>query len=126
MLLGRARKFQLLTSSRLLDTCRTHFQDGRHAFFDDADVLTMQDDGRVFIQSGMLVQGKINGERKMTVVTVTSRGRITLPKAMRTAMGLLPGARLTFTQLQDGTVIMTVRHRKTEELGGTMGTPSQP
>lgn len=62
----------------------------------------------------------------MKVVTVTSRGRITLPKAMRTAMGLLPGARLTFTQLQDGTVIMAVRHRKTEELSGTIGTPSHP
>ena len=38
-------------------------KNGRHAFFNDAGVLTVQEDGRVCIQSGMLVQRKINGER---------------------------------------------------------------
>lgn len=50
-------------------------------------------------------------------VMVTSKGRITLPKAMRVALGLVPGTRLDFIRLQDGTVIIRFKHRKPEDSG---------
>lgn len=58
--------------------------------------------------------------------TLTSKGQVTLPKELRTSLGLDPGAKLTFTQLSDGTVVMRVKHRKLAELAGILTRPGQP
>lgn len=63
-----------------------------------------------------------------TEVTLTSKGQITLPKELRTSLGLEAGAKLAFTQLSDGTgtVVMRVKHRKLSELAGLLTRPGQP
>jgi AbrB family looped-hinge helix DNA binding protein len=40
-----------------------------------------------------------------TLVKMDARGRVTLPKALRTALKISSGDRLTFSQLDDGTVV---------------------
>ena len=42
----------------------------------------------------------------MSSSTVTSKGQITVPKAIRDALGVLPGDRLAFRTRDDGTVIV--------------------
>jgi AbrB family looped-hinge helix DNA binding protein len=42
-------------------------------------------------------------------VVMDSRGRVTLPKALRTALGLGPGTRIVFLRLPGGTVLVQVR-----------------
>jgi AbrB family looped-hinge helix DNA binding protein len=61
-----------------------------------------------------------------TEVTLTSKGQITLPKELRNRLGLEPGARLAFSQLSDGTVVMRVKHRKLSDLAGILTAPGQP
>jgi AbrB family looped-hinge helix DNA binding protein len=61
-----------------------------------------------------------------TEVTMTSRGRITLPKKLRAELGLVPGSRLAFSQLSDGSVIMRVKNRKLSSLGGILNREGQP
>jgi antitoxin PrlF len=61
-----------------------------------------------------------------TEVTLTSKGQITLPKELRTSLGLNPGAKLAFSQLADGTVVMRVKHRKLSDLAGILTRPGQP
>ncbi|MBB3182288.1 AbrB/MazE/SpoVT family DNA-binding domain-containing protein [Variovorax sp. Sphag1AA] len=58
--------------------------------------------------------------------TLTSRGRITLPKALRKSLGLTTGAKLSFSQLSDGTVVMRVKRRKLADLAGILTRPGQP
>ena len=42
----------------------------------------------------------------MSSSTVTSKGQITVPKAIRDALGVRPGDRLAFRTRDDGTVIV--------------------
>ena len=60
-----------------------------------------------------------------TMVTVTSRGGVTLPKKLRTALGLSPGVQLAISGLSDGTVVMRVKHRKLSSLAGILTTEGQ-
>jgi AbrB family looped-hinge helix DNA binding protein len=57
---------------------------------------------------------------------LTSKGQITLPKELRNSLGLTPGAKLAFSQLSDGTVVMRVKHRKLADLAGLLTRPGQP
>jgi AbrB family looped-hinge helix DNA binding protein len=41
------------------------------------------------------------------LVKMDARGRVTLPKALRTALKISSGDRLTFSQLDDGTVVFS-------------------
>jgi AbrB family looped-hinge helix DNA binding protein len=61
-----------------------------------------------------------------TLVTLTSRGRITLPKKLRAELGLKPGTRLAFSQLSDGSVIMRVKNRTLSSLGGILAKEGYP
>ena len=45
----------------------------------------------------------------MTESTVTSRGQTTLPKAVRTALGVKPGDRIRYVVLEDGVRILPMR-----------------
>jgi len=42
-----------------------------------------------------------------TLVKTDARGRVTLPKALLIALNISSGDRLTFSQLNDGTVILS-------------------
>ena len=45
----------------------------------------------------------------MAESTVTSRGQTTLPKAVRTALGVKPGDRIRYAVLEDGVRILPMR-----------------
>jgi antitoxin PrlF len=60
------------------------------------------------------------------LVTLTSQGRVTLPKELRASLGLKSGAKLMFSQLADGTVIMRVKHQKLSDLAGILTRQNQP
>jgi len=42
----------------------------------------------------------------MPATTITSKGQVTIPKAIRQAMGLRPGDRVRFLRREDGTVVV--------------------
>ncbi len=42
----------------------------------------------------------------MPLTTITSKGQVTIPKAIRDELGLSPGDRVRFTRQHDGTVIV--------------------
>jgi len=42
----------------------------------------------------------------MPATTITSKGQVTIPKAIRQAMGVGPGDRVRFVQREDGTVVV--------------------
>ena len=44
--------------------------------------------------------------------TVTSKGQITLPSAMRQALNLAPGDRVRFKRRADGEIVMAARKRR--------------
>jgi len=44
--------------------------------------------------------------------TVTSKGQITVPNALRQKLGIAPGDRLHFVETQDGTIRMEARKRR--------------
>jgi AbrB family looped-hinge helix DNA binding protein len=52
--------------------------------------------------------------------TITSKGQVTIPKAVRDRLGLKPGDRVVFTVLQDGTTIMRVKTTSIEDLAGLL------
>jgi antitoxin PrlF len=54
----------------------------------------------------------------MPSATVTSKGRITLPKEVRTALGLRPGDRVAFRQSADGSFIVEAETIELLELQG--------
>jgi AbrB family looped-hinge helix DNA binding protein len=48
---------------------------------------------------------------------VTTKWRVTLPKALREKLDLKPGDSVSFSKLDDGTVVMRVEHRKQGQAG---------
>ena len=54
----------------------------------------------------------------MSEATVTSKGQITIPADIRSALGLMTGERVVFTQLADGTTVMRVKKRSIMSLKG--------
>lgn len=60
------------------------------------------------------------------MVTMTSKGRITLPKKLCNRLGLVPGTRLAFSLLSDGSVVIRIKHRRLSSLAGILTKPDQP
>ena len=60
------------------------------------------------------------------LVTLTSKGRVTLPKELRASLGVKPGDKLTLSQLSDGTVVIRVKRQKLSELAGILTGQNQP
>ena len=54
----------------------------------------------------------------MATATVTSKGQITLPIRVRTALGLRPGDRVEFVELEKGQFTMIPATRSVKELKG--------
>ena len=56
----------------------------------------------------------------MSEATLTSKGQITIPADIRKSMSLTPGARLTFTTMPDGTVLMRAKNKSVKDLKGML------
>jgi len=56
----------------------------------------------------------------MSEATITSKGQVTIPAEIRKAMGLKPGERVVFTQLDDGTTVFRAKTRSIVELRGIL------
>jgi len=57
--------------------------------------------------------------------TITSKGQITIPKEVRSHLGVAPGDRLDFAIGQDGSVRITLLSRPVQELFGLLGNPGR-
>ena len=55
-----------------------------------------------------------------TESTLTSKGQITVPKAIRESLRLKSGDRITFTLMPDGTVLMRVKNKSVMSLAGSL------
>ena len=58
--------------------------------------------------------------------TMTTKGRVTVPREVRDRLGLKSGDKMTFTMLTDGTVVMRPKTRRLAELSGSLTRPGQP
>ena len=56
----------------------------------------------------------------MASATLTSKGQITLPKAVRKALNVQPGDRLSFRQLPDGTMVVEPETLDASDLAGSL------
>ena len=56
----------------------------------------------------------------MSEATVTSKGQITIPADIRKAFGLTAGARVVFTQLDDGTTVIRAKTRSLADIKGVL------
>ena len=57
--------------------------------------------------------------------TVTDKGQITLPKALRDRLGIRPGSKVEFALLSDDTVRMRVLTRGSAGLFGLLAMPGE-
>lgn len=56
----------------------------------------------------------------MPATTITSKGRVTIPKVIRDAMGLRPGDRVRFVRRDDGTVVVEPETVDVRSLAGIL------
>jgi antitoxin PrlF len=61
----------------------------------------------------------------MPTATMTSKGQITIPKEVRSHLGVAPGDRLDFAIGPDGTVRVLLLSRPVQELFGLLRRPGQ-
>jgi antitoxin PrlF len=62
----------------------------------------------------------------MATATITSKGQITIPKEVRTHLGVTSGDRLDFALERDGSVRVVALSRPVRELFGLLRRPGQP
>lgn len=62
----------------------------------------------------------------MTYATVTSKGQVTIPVAVRTRLGLRPGSRLAFVPTDTGGYEIHVEAGSIQALKGAVSPPSRP
>jgi antitoxin PrlF len=60
------------------------------------------------------------------LVTVTDKGQLTVPKAIRDQFGIEPGSKLDFEPLPDGTLRVRVLARGAGNLFGILKKPGAP
>ena len=61
----------------------------------------------------------------MPVATLTSKGQLVIPKAIRDLMGIHPGDRLDFVVLDDGNVLMRPATEDVSRLKGLLRRPGR-
>ncbi len=61
----------------------------------------------------------------MTAATLTSKGQITVPAAVRAALGVDAGDRVEFVEIAPGRFEFIAATRSVTELKGMFGTPSR-
>ncbi len=62
----------------------------------------------------------------MTAATLTSKGQLTLPKDVRTAMGVGPGDRVDFVRMEDGNFAVLPATHSVKSLKGLIPKPKRP
>ena len=68
-------------------------------------MLIFVPDGNTFEACG------ITRSRKMAT-TVTAKGQVTIPKAVRDLLGIVPGSKVDFHRAADGSVVLTRADKK--------------
>jgi antitoxin PrlF len=61
----------------------------------------------------------------MTTATVTSKGQITIPAAVRLALQIEPGDRVEFVEVEPGRFEIVSAPRSVKELKGMFGKPAK-
>jgi len=61
----------------------------------------------------------------MSVATLTSKGQLTLPKAVRMALGVGPGDRLDFVRMEDGNFAVLPATHSIKSLKGLIPRPKK-
>jgi AbrB family looped-hinge helix DNA binding protein len=61
----------------------------------------------------------------MAEAAVTSKGQITIPAEIRSAMGLKAQDRVVFTLMPDGTTVMRAKTRSIKSLKGMLKNPGR-
>ena len=59
----------------------------------------------------------------MSEATVTTKGQVTIPADIRKALAIEAGAKVVFTQLDDGTTVMRAKTRSILDLKGVLKRP---
>ncbi|WP_330209586.1 AbrB/MazE/SpoVT family DNA-binding domain-containing protein [Pseudomonas sp. AM4(2022)] len=60
----------------------------------------------------------------MATATLTSKGQITIPVQVRTALGLETGDRVEFVEMEDGTFSMIAASKTVKDLKGLIHKPA--
>lgn len=60
------------------------------------------------------------------MATITSKGQITLPKAVRESLGVKAGDRIEFVALAPGVFVVTAVTRDVRHLKGMIAKPAKP
>lgn len=59
----------------------------------------------------------------MIEATITSKGRITIPRIVRERLGLHPGSKVVFTHGKNGEIVITPKAKKAREVFGMLASP---
>lgn len=62
----------------------------------------------------------------MSAATLTTKGQLTLPKEVRTALGLGAGDRVDFVRMEDGNFAMLPATHSVRSLKGLVAKPRKP
>ena len=62
----------------------------------------------------------------MSTATLTTKGQLTLPKEVRTAMGVGPGDRIEFVLMEDGNFAVLPSTHSVKKLKGLIPKPRKP
>ncbi len=62
----------------------------------------------------------------MPTATMTSKGQITIPVKVRKALGLKPGVRIDFYEVEDGEYAFRPKNRSILEMEGCIPKPDHP
>ena len=63
---------------------------------------------------------------KPATSSLTTRGRVTVPLAVRKHLGVKGGDKIAFTMLSDGRVVLRAKVRRLSQLAGLLTRPDQP
>ncbi len=55
--------------------------------------------------------------------TMTTKGRVTVPREIRDRLGLKAGDKMAFTMLSDGTTVMRPKTRRLMDVAGSLTRP---
>ncbi|MCP3870349.1 MAG: AbrB/MazE/SpoVT family DNA-binding domain-containing protein [Gammaproteobacteria bacterium] len=62
----------------------------------------------------------------MTTATINSKGQVTIPKSVRTRLGIGTGDRLEFVEIRDGVFQIVAATRDVRTLKGIVPKPEKP
>ena len=62
----------------------------------------------------------------MTTATITSKGQVTIPKDVRTRLGIGTGDRVEFVEIQDGVFQIVAATQDVQALKGIVPKPKKP